>query len=69
MIQADVDYRLDTEALNNMFVRTSSCKMSPIGQYLTLTRVYGSESLQRFNPFSSIQVNGIPATATVRDRH
>lgn len=36
--------------------------MSPIAQYLTLTRVYGSEILTRFNLFSSIQVNGTPAT-------
>ncbi len=36
--------------------------MSPISQYLTLTRVYGSEILTRFNLFSSIQVNGTPAT-------
>ena len=37
-------------------------EMSPISQYLTLTRVYGSEILTRFNLFSSIQVNGTPAT-------
>ncbi len=33
-------------------------KVSPLGQYLTLTRVYGSESLSRFNLFSAIAVNG-----------
>lgn len=35
--------------------------MSPVSQYLTLTRVYGAETLSRFNLFSAISVNGTPA--------
>ena len=62
MVQASPEFRLDTEALNNMFVRNDAGKMSPISQYLTLTRVYGAETLSRFNLFSSITVNGTPAT-------
>ncbi|MBR6193829.1 MAG: efflux RND transporter permease subunit [Prevotella sp.] len=58
MVQASPEYRLDTESLNNIFVRTSNGEMSPIGQYLTLTRIYGSETLSRFNLFPSIQVGG-----------
>lgn len=61
MVQASPEYRLDTEALNNIFVRNSDGEMSPISQYLTLTRVYGSESLSRFNLFSSVSVSGVPA--------
>ena len=61
MVQAAPEYRLDTEALNNIFVRNSNGEMSPISQYLTLTRVYGSESLSRFNLFSAISVSGVPA--------
>ena len=61
MVQASPEYRLDTESLNNIFVRNSSGEMSPIGQYLTLTRVYGSETLSRFNLFPSIQVGGTAA--------
>ena len=61
MVQAAPEYRLDTEALNNIFVRNGSGEMSPISQYLTLTRVYGSESLSRFNLFSAISVSGVPA--------
>lgn len=61
MIQAAPEYRLDTEALNNIFVRTSTGQMSPIGQYLTLTKVYGPESLSRFNMFPSIAVNVMQA--------
>lgn len=61
MVQASPEYRLDTEALNNMFVRNDEGEMSPVGQYLKLTRVYGAETLSRFNLFSAISVNGIPA--------
>ncbi len=61
MVQASPEYRLDTESLNNIFVRNSSGEMSPIGQYLTLTRIYGSETLSRFNLFPSIQVGGTAA--------
>lgn len=62
MVQASPEYRLDTKALGNIFVRNSSGDMSPISQYLKLTRVYGPQSLSRFNLFPSIQVNGTPAT-------
>ena len=61
MVQASPEYRLDTESLNNIFVRTGSGEMSPIGQYLKLTRIYGSETLSRFNLFPSIQVGGTAA--------
>ncbi|MBR1932389.1 MAG: efflux RND transporter permease subunit [Prevotella sp.] len=71
MVQASPEYRLDTESLNNIFVRRSAegrsqgendrGEMSPIGQYLRLSRIYGSETLSRFNLFPSISVSGAPA--------
>ncbi len=61
MIQANPESRLDTESLANMFVRNSNGEMSPIAQYVTLTRVYGPQSISRFNLFSAISVNGQPA--------
>ena len=61
MIQARKDYRLDKESLNNMFVRTESGEMAPVGQFITLTKVYGAETLTRFNMYTSIPVNGMPA--------
>ncbi|MBQ9204232.1 MAG: efflux RND transporter permease subunit [Prevotella sp.] len=61
MVQASPEYRLDEESLNNIYVKSSDGQMSPIGQYLTLTRVYGSETLSRFNLFPSISVSGTPA--------
>ncbi len=61
MVQASPEYRLNTESLNNIFVRNAQGEMSPIGQYVTLTRIYGSETLSRFNLFPSISVSGTPA--------
>lgn len=62
MIQAPAEFRLDTESLNSIFVRNDVGEMSPISQYLKLSRIYGSETLTRFNLFSAIQVNGAAAT-------
>lgn len=58
MVQASADARLDTESLKNIYVRTASGEMSPLSNYISLKRVYGSESLSRFNLFPSISVFG-----------
>ena len=58
MLQAAPEFRLDTESLQNMFVRTTSGEMSPINQYIKLTRIYGPQSISRFNLFTAISVNG-----------
>lgn len=58
-IQADKDDRLDTDALNNLFVRTTGGHMAPLGQFVTLTKTYGPETLTRFNLYSAIQVNAM----------
>lgn len=61
VLQADPKDRIDFNSFNNIFVRSSSGDMSPIAQYLKFTKIYGSESLSRFNMFTSISVNGTPA--------
>lgn len=61
IMQAEPEYRLDKESLNNMFVRTKNGEMAPLGQFVNLTKTYGSETLTRFNLYSSISVNGMPA--------
>jgi len=61
MIQASPEFRLDLQSLNNIFVRSSDQKMIPVNQFVTLTKVYGPESLTRFNLFSSIMVSASAA--------
>jgi HAE1 family hydrophobic/amphiphilic exporter-1 len=62
MLQAAPEFRLDEKALSNMYVRNSNGDMSPANQYITLTRVYGAQSISRFNLFTAISVNGQPAS-------
>ena len=60
MIQADANYRKNPEGLNKVFVRNSKGEMAPITEFINMTRVYGPESISRFNLFSSIAVTGAP---------
>ncbi|WP_343673318.1 efflux RND transporter permease subunit [Chitinophaga sp.] len=60
MIQADTAYRANIEGLNKIYVKTSDSNMAPITEFVTLTRVYGPESIARFNLFTSMSVSGAP---------
>ena len=61
MLQADPQYRLDEASLDNTFVRLNNGQMAPLSQFVTLTRVYGAETLSRFNMYNSIAVSVAPA--------
>ena len=58
MLQAAPEFRDELSDFNNIFVKTSKGEMSQISQYVRFTKVYGSESLSRFNLFPSIAVYG-----------
>lgn len=60
MMQASPEYRTDENSLDNIFVRVGD-EMAPLSQFVTLTKVYGTESLSRFNMYNSIAVNITPA--------
>ena len=64
MVQADTAYRASPAGLNKIFVRNASGEMAPITEFVTLTRVFGPESLSRFNLFTAISVNGSPQEGT-----
>ena len=61
MLQAPAESRVSEESLRNIFVRNNSGQMSPISNYVALTRIYGAENLTHFNLFQSIAINGAPA--------
>lgn len=61
IIQAPSDERKSMQSLDNVFVKTSG-GMAPVSQFVKLTKTYGAESLTRFNMFSSINVQGMPAS-------
>ena len=58
MMQASPEYRLDEQALNNMFVRNGT-EMAPVSQFVTLKQVL--ETANRFNLYSTITANVNPA--------
>ncbi|MDQ1162218.1 HAE1 family hydrophobic/amphiphilic exporter-1 [Chryseobacterium sp. SORGH_AS 447] len=58
MIQALPENRKDASDLNQLYVKTSSGTMSPISQFVTLTKTYGPQSVGRYNLFSSVKITG-----------
>ena len=60
MMQASPEYRLDEQSLDNMFVRNGA-EMAPVSQFVTLKKVLGPETTNRFNLYSSIAANVNPA--------
>ena len=60
MMQASPEYRLNEQALNNMFVRNGT-QMAPVSQFVTLKQVLGPETANRFNLYSTITANVNPA--------
>jgi len=60
MMQASPEARVSPETLQSIKVRNGS-EMASISNFVTLTRVYGPDLLNRFNMFSSISVSGQPA--------
>jgi len=57
-IQSLPEDRADVDDLDKMYVRTNTGEMTPITQFVTLKRVYGPQSLARFNLFNSTKLSG-----------
>ena len=60
MVQADYDYRASEAGLSKIFVRNNTGVMAPITTFITLKKVFGPESISRFNLFTAISVSGSP---------
>jgi len=58
MVQSEPSYRGNPESMNNIFVRTSTGEMAPITEFISIKRVYGPESIARFNMYTAISVTG-----------
>ncbi|MBD5225643.1 MAG: efflux RND transporter permease subunit [Bacteroidales bacterium] len=61
MVQSAPEDRVSPETLKNIKVRGSNGTMASLENYVTLTKVYGPDLLNRFNLFQSIAVTGNPA--------
>lgn len=60
-VQALPEDRATVDNLNALFVRNASGSMAPITEFVQLERVYGPQSVTRFNLFNSAGVNGSAA--------
>ena len=60
-VQALPQDRATLSDLNSLFVRNDNGEMAPITEFVNLKRVYGPQSVTRFNLFNSASVNGAPA--------
>src|SRR6202012_1044599 len=59
-IQADSDYTAAPSGLNKIYVRGSDSTMIPITEFITLKRIFGPETVSRFNMFNAMSVSGSP---------
>ncbi|MCC9042494.1 efflux RND transporter permease subunit [Myroides sp. M-43] len=60
MVQALPEYRSDKNSLNEIYVRTASGEMAPVTQFVDLKKVYGPQSVNRYNLFTSSNIAGAP---------
>lgn len=56
-VKAEGIFRTDEQSLNDIYVRNVSGEMVPVGTLVKLRKVYGPESVDRFNMFNSITIN------------
>lgn len=59
-IQAPPEDREGLADINSMYVRTASGQMAPITQFIGLSRIYGPQSVTRFNLFNATKITGAP---------
>jgi len=60
MVQADKAERADPASMDGVFVKNRTGGMVPINTLVNLKRVYGPETVSRYNLFNSIGINAIP---------
>lgn len=60
-LQAAPKYRMDEESLKEVYVRNMNGDMVPVNTLISLERVYGPESSNRYNLFNALTINISPA--------
>lgn len=58
MIQAKPEDRINEESINNIYIKNANDELVAISQFINLKRVYGPESVTRFNLLKSVNING-----------
>jgi hydrophobe/amphiphile efflux-1 (HAE1) family protein len=55
-VKADGIFRMDQEAFNEIFVRNDQNQMVPVNALIKLHKVYGPESVDRYNLFNALNI-------------
>ena len=59
MIQGLPSSRIDENSLNSIYLRVNG-EMAPVSSFITLKKIYGPSNIDRFNLFTSININVSP---------
>ncbi len=60
-VQADQQYRSTPEDINQLYVRSQTDELIPMGNLITTTDTVGAQTINHYNLFRSIAINGAPA--------
>ncbi len=60
-VQADQQYRSTPEDINQLYVRSQTDELIPMGNLITTTDTVGAQTINHYNLFRSIAINGQPA--------
>jgi HAE1 family hydrophobic/amphiphilic exporter-1 len=60
-IQAEPEYRVDENQLNNFFIKNNTGEMVPLATLATVRPISGPDYTNRFNLYRSVEVTGGPA--------
>jgi HAE1 family hydrophobic/amphiphilic exporter-1 len=60
-IQADSQFRANPNDINSLYVRSENDQMIPLNSLVKLTSTTGAQTINHYNLFRSIEINGSPA--------
>ncbi|MFQ4144227.1 efflux RND transporter permease subunit [Chlorogloeopsis sp. ULAP02] len=60
-VQADAQFRSNPQDINKLYVRSADDQMIPLGNLVKLTPTTGAQTINHYNLFRSIEINGSPA--------
>ncbi|MEI3798297.1 MULTISPECIES: efflux RND transporter permease subunit [unclassified Chitinophaga] len=58
-VKADGVFRMDEDAFSEIFVRTDDGQMVPAKSLITLKKVYGPETVDRYNLYNSVSITAV----------
>lgn len=60
VVKADGIFRMDEQAFNGIFVKNEQGQMVPVKSLVSLKKVYGPESVSRYNLYNALTINVTP---------